>query len=181
MNKGTMFSSVSNEWETPDWLFKILDDEFHFTVDLAATKANAKVEHFYSPQVDSLTMEWRGVGWLNPPYSRQVGKWVQKSYETAVVGQGTVVMLLAARTDTRWWWNWVRKAEVRFLKGRLKFGGGLYKAPFPSAVVVFRKGNVYASTEYWDLGEKEKAWREGLGRETEISRRLPVDTGYTDR
>lgn len=137
MNTNVMFSSKTCEWETPIEFFKKLDAKYHFTLDVCATKENAKCEKFFTREDDALTREWNGVCWMNPPYGREIGKWVKKAFETALRG-GTVVCLLPARTDTSWWHDYCMKGEITFVRGRLKFGGCSNSAPFPSAVVVFK-------------------------------------------
>lgn len=135
MNAAVMFSSKTDLWETPQTLFEELDAEFHFDVDVCATPENAKCDTYFTKEQDGLAQEWNGVCWCNPPYGRNVGKWVEK----AAKSNATVVMLLPARTDTRWFHDYIySRSEVRFLKGRLKFGGCKNSAPFPSMVVVFR-------------------------------------------
>lgn len=132
-----LFSSKSVVWETPQDLFDKLNAEFHFDLDVCALPENAKCEKYYTPEDDGLSQPWNGVCWCNPPYGRTIGKWVQKAYET-FAGGGTVVMLLPARTDTKWFHEYIyNKAEIRFIKGRLKFGNSKNAAPFPSMVVVF--------------------------------------------
>jgi phage N-6-adenine-methyltransferase len=132
------FKSESHEWSTPQVLFDNLDAEFGFTLDVCASSENAKCERYYSKQEDGLKQPWTGVCWCNPPYGRDIGCWVEKAWQCSKEGRATVVCLLPARTDTRWWHEFVCEAkEVRFLKGRLKFGGQENSAPFPSAVVVF--------------------------------------------
>lgn len=136
MNTDVMFSSKTDMWETPQDFFDRLNAEFWFTCDVCATKENVKCEHYFTKEQDGLKQEWTGVCWCNPPYGRMVGKWVQKAAESKC----TVVMLLPARTDTRWFHDLIyKKAEVRFLRGRLKFGGCKDAAPFPSMVVIFRQ------------------------------------------
>lgn len=138
MNTDVMFSSQSDMWETPQDLFDKLNEEFHFNLDVCATADNAKCAAFYGPEQDGLIQPWYGNCWCNPPYGRQVGKWVKKAYDTAYVDGNLVVMLLPARTDTSWFHEYIYdKAEIRFLKGRLKFGGSKNSAPFPSMIVIF--------------------------------------------
>lgn len=133
-----MFSSKTDLWETPQWLYDKLNNEFHFNLDVCATPENAKCAAYYTPEMDGLSQPWYGCCWCNPPYGRELYKWVSKARSTANSGN-VVVMLLPARTDTRWFHEYVYKqAEVRFLKGRLKFGGCQNSAPFPSMVVIFR-------------------------------------------
>ena len=142
MNKDVLFSSKSDLWETPQNLFDKLDQEFGFTLDVCAIPENAKCQKFYTPEQDGLKMPWNGTVWCNPPYGRQVGQWVRRALFAAVAGN-TVVMLLPARTDTAWFHDYIYKrngVEIRFLRGRLRFGGGKTPAPFPSMVVVFRGG-----------------------------------------
>ena len=132
------FSSASDEWPTPRYLYEGLTAEFGFTLDPAATVENAKCRCFFTRAEDGLAQDWTGhTVFLNPPYGRGIGLWVRKAYETAAQGS-VVVCLLPARTDTRWWHDYVSRGEVRFLRGRIRFEGGLHCAPFPSAVVVFR-------------------------------------------
>lgn len=139
MNTDVMFSSKSADWETPQWLYDELDKEFHFTVDVCATEKNAKCRDFFSLEVDGLEQNWRGVCWMNPPYGRTIGKWVRKAYEESQNG-ATVVCLLPSRTDTAWWHDYCLKGEIRFLRGRLKFSNSKNSAPFPSVIVIFRRG-----------------------------------------
>lgn len=132
------FSSKTDLWATPSDLFARLDAEFGFTVDVCATRDNAKCDRFFTPRVDGLKQDWRGVCWMNPPYGRQIKNWVKKAYLASLEG-ATVVCLLPARTDTYWWHTYVRRAqEIRFIRGRLKFGGSRNSAPFPSAIAMFR-------------------------------------------
>ena len=135
MNREAMFSSKTDIWETPQDFFDKLNEEFHFQTDVCALPENAKCKHFYTPEQDGLAQEWRGVCWCNPPYGRQIGKWVRKASESQV----TTVMLLPARTDTAWFHDYIYgKAEIRFVRGRLRFSGAKENAPFPCMVVVFQ-------------------------------------------
>ncbi len=143
------YSSETDEWGTPQGLFDVLNAEFKFTLDVCASTDNAKCERFYSEADDGLTKQWSGSCWMNPPYGEQIGKWVTKAYETAKEG-ATVVCLVPARVDTGWWWDYCRFGEVRFLRGRLKFGNGDNSAPFPSAVVVFLRKPQVIWWEGWN-------------------------------
>ena len=139
MNK-VIFSSRSCEWETPQWLFDQLDEEFHFTIDVAANQENHKCDRYYTAEDDGLSKSWEGeTVWLNPPYGIEARKWVKKAYEESLKHGITVVMLIPARTDTKWFHQYIYgKVEVRFLKGRLKFGEAKNPAPFPSMICVWR-------------------------------------------
>ena len=132
-------TSLTPEWSTPPDLFAELDAEFHFDLDAASTDENALCERHYTKEDDGLAQPWDGNVWCNPPYGREIGKWVRKAAESD--GGGVVVCLVPARTDTAWWHDWVvgHATEVRFIRGRLKFGGSKSGAPFPSAVVVYDK------------------------------------------
>lgn len=137
MNSAVFYSSKTDMWATPQDFFDALDAEFHFTLDACAVKENAKCEAYYTPEQDGLDQPWTGRVWCNPPYGRNVGQWVKKAHDTAS-GGGFVVMLLPARTDTHWFHDYIYgKTEVRFIKGRLKFGSCQNAAPFPSMVVIF--------------------------------------------
>lgn len=135
-----LFSSESQDWETPDELFLILDKEFGFTIDVCASSENTKCSRYYTKEDNALIQKWEGICWMNPPYGREIGKWVQKAYESSLDG-ATVVCLLPSRTDTKWWHEYCMKGEIRFIKGRLKFGNSTNSAPFPSVIVVFRPYN----------------------------------------
>lgn len=140
MNTDLMFSSKTDLWATPQDFFNELDAEFHFTLDVCALPENAKCEQFFTPEIDGLSQPWTGRVWCNPPYGREIGQWVRRAHlSVASGGSEVVVMLLPARTDTRWFHDYIyKKAEVRFLRGRLKFGDLKNSAPFPSMVVVFK-------------------------------------------
>lgn len=125
---------------TPQDFFDKLNEEFHFTLDACATPENAKCERFFTKEQDGLAQSWDGVVWCNPPYCRQTGKWVEKAYNESKRG-ATVVMLIPCRPDVSYFHDFILgKAEVRFVRGRLKFGGSKNSAPFPSMVVVFGDG-----------------------------------------
>lgn len=134
-----LFSSRSCEWATPPDLFADLHREFGFTLHACATADNAKCSRYFTPETDGLAQRWEGVVWCNPPYGRALGRWIAKAWEAAQAGDAEVVVcLVPARVDTAWWHDYCARAEVRFLRGRLRFGGAESGAPFPSAIVVFR-------------------------------------------
>lgn len=137
--KAALFSSTTDEWETPIDFFDVLNDEFHFTLDPCSTDENAKCAKHYTKADDGLSKDWTGeTVFCNPPYGREMPKWIAKCAEHGS-GGGTAVMLIPARTDTKAFHEYIYgKAEIRFIKGRLKFGGSKNSAPFPSMVVVFR-------------------------------------------
>lgn len=140
MNTDLMFSSKTDLWETPQDLFDKLNREFHFNMDVCATSGNAKCKVYYDLKKNGLVQPWNGPVWCNPPYGREIQKWVKKAWEEWMNGN-TVVMLLLARTDTKWFHDYIynkQGVEIRFLRGRLKFGGCKNSAPFPSMIVVFR-------------------------------------------
>lgn len=137
MNTDLMFSSKTDMWETPQDLFDRLNEEYNFECDVCAIPENAKCKKYYTPEVDGLKQEWRGVCWCNPPYGREIGKWVEKAYVASTYYGATVVMLLPARTDTKWFHDYCLKGKIEFLRGRLKFGGSKNSAPFPSMIVIF--------------------------------------------
>jgi len=135
----SLYSSRSEEWPTPRAFFEALAAEFHFTLDPCATPDNAKCAHYFTKEQDGLKQDWaRHIVFCNPPYGRHMRDWARKCYEASRDG-ATVVLLAHARTDTRWFHDWVYgKAELRFVRGRLKFGDGQQSAPFPSVVAVYR-------------------------------------------
>ena len=132
------FSSATVEWPTPQGVFNELNDEFGFTLDPCATHENAKCEKYFTMDDDGLKQDWgKETVFMNPPYGREIGHWMKKAYESSLEG-ATVVSLPPARTDNRWWHDYAMKGEIRFIRGRLKFGGAKNSAPFPSAIVIFR-------------------------------------------
>ena len=134
-----LFTSTTDEWATPQDFFNALDAEFHFTLDPCSTDENAKCAKHYTKAQDGLVQDWAGeTVFCNPPYGREMPKWIAKCAEHGR-GGGTAVMLIPARTDTRAFHDYIYgKAEVRFIRGRLKFGDSANAAPFPSMVVIFR-------------------------------------------
>ena len=137
---GYMPAASRDDWETPQPLFDELHAEFGFTLDVAASDHNAKLPTYYTEIGNGLEQPWDGVCWCNPPYGRELPKWVEKAVFAQEQG-ATVVMLVPARTDTRWWHDLViPHAEVRFIRGRIVFTGAQHNAPFPSAILVFRGG-----------------------------------------
>lgn len=141
INNG-LYTSNTAEWSTPQDLFDRLNDEFHFTLDPCSTDENAKCEKHYTRDQDGLKQSWVGeTVYCNPPYGREIGAWCRKCYEH-FMGGGTAVMLIPARTDTSWFHDWIYgKAEIRFIRGRLRFGNSKSGAPFPSMVVIYGGNN----------------------------------------
>jgi len=122
------FSSQKLDWQTPKDVYDKLDNEFHFDFDPCPV----------NPTFDGLSIEWGNSNFVNPPYGREIGKWIKKGYEEYLKCK-TVVFLVPSRTDTKWWHEYLMKAdEIRFVKGRIKFGESATGAPFPSAIVIFK-------------------------------------------
>lgn len=178
MNTGLHFSSTATEWETPNDLFMALDDEFSFDLDPAATPENAKCHRYYTAPTTGphgyiwnggLNLPWNGRVFLNCPYGREIGKWVEKAFsETVVLKRCPIaVCLLPARTDTRWFHDWCLSANhIRFIKGRIQFVGAKHAAPFPSMLVIFTADHygLFPSFTSYDLKEQTRAYlpRQGL-------------------
>lgn len=138
MNLNVMFSSETDLWATPQDFFDKYNKIYNFNLDVCANKENAKCDKYYDLQSNGLIQDWNGICWMNPPYGRDIGKWMKKAYESSLNGS-TVVCLVPSRTDTKWWHDYAMKGNIEFIKGRLKFGNSKNSAPFPSAVVVFKK------------------------------------------
>lgn len=138
MNTKVMFSSNHDEWATPDDFFNQLNKEFNFTLDPCCTKQNHKCDKYFTLEDDGLSQDWSGeTVFCNPPYS-QIAQWVKKAWKEGTI----VVLLIPARTDTKYFHNYIyNRSEIRFVKGRLKFGNCKNAAPFPSMIVVFRGVN----------------------------------------
>jgi site-specific DNA-methyltransferase (adenine-specific) len=147
------FSSQSIHWATPRGLYAELDSEFHFDFD------PCPYQHEPAPlfgNSDGLAEPWGKKTFCNPPYGRVIGDWIRKGYEESRKAK-TVVMLIPSRTDTQWWHEYVMKAdEIRFIKGRLKFGDAVTNAPFPSCVVVFRGRDSHPACGNLALVERDK-------------------------
>jgi len=136
-----LFSSKKHDWETPQDLYEELDKEFNFNLDPCSSDSNHKCDKYFTIEDNGLEQDWRGHNvFVNPPYGRQIKHWVEKSYNEGQKPNTTVVMLIPARTDTRYFHDYIyHKAEIRFIKGRLKFSESKNSAPFPSMIVIFKK------------------------------------------
>lgn len=144
-----MFSSKNMNWCTPQKFFEELDKEFYFVLDVAATDKSTKCEKYFTPEDDGLSQSWNfgGSVFCNPPYGREIGKWVKKAYEESLKEKNPIVLLIPARTDTKWFHDYIyNKAEIRFIKGRLKFededGNSSDSAPFPSMIVIYNRKEI---------------------------------------
>lgn len=136
-NLAVHFSSKTDLWSTPQDFYDQLHAEFNFTLDPCSDGTNAKCAKFFTAEDDGLAQDWsQDRVFMNPPYGRVIGNWMRKAADSDTL----VVCLVPSRTDTRWWHDYVidRGAEVRFIKGRLKFGNQPNSAPFPSALVIYR-------------------------------------------
>ena len=138
-----LFSSNSDEWSTPQHIFDSLDAEFGFNLDPCASDDNHKCDTYYTAEIDGLRQKWGGYRvFCNPPYSK-ISDWVEKAFRETRNDKTLVVLLIPARTDTRYFHDYINnRAEIRFIKGRLKFGESRNSAPFPSMVVIFRGAKV---------------------------------------
>lgn len=144
------FSSKTDEWATPQKLFEELTHRYSIGLDVCATAENAKSKKYYEREADGLSQEWvlgaapGTAAWMNPPYGRKIGAWVAKAACEANRGL-TIIALLPARTDTNWWHEYIQpildgswRGEVKFLRGRVKFGDAKNSAPFPSVCVIWQ-------------------------------------------
>lgn len=136
------FESARQDWPTPNTLFTPLDDEFHFTLDAAASSENTKVKAYFTEKEDGLIQPWgKHIVWLNPPYGSNrysIKNWIKKAYDASCLG-ATAVVLIPARTNTNWFHDYCLKfGEVRFIRGRPKFGGATHGLPQPLCIVIFR-------------------------------------------
>ena len=131
----TLFSSKSCEWDTPEEVFQSLNDEFHFDVDVCCGRPRDGLAS-WDMNENALMKRWAPrVCYMNPPYGPELAKFMRKAYEQSQEG-AVVVCLVPSRTDTAWWHDYAMGGEIRFIRGRLKFGGSKNSAPFPSAVVI---------------------------------------------
>lgn len=140
MRKNILFSSENEVWATPSDFYNVLNDEFNFNLDPCALPENAKCENYFTPSEDGLLQDWGGhTVFCNPPYGRKIYNWVSKCSKESKKNNTIVVMLIPSRTDTRYFHEFIyhKAKEIRFIKGRLKFGESKTNAPFPSMIVVF--------------------------------------------
>lgn len=138
MNKA-LFSSKKIDWETPNNIFKYWDDIYHFNLDVCAFSHNTKCKKFFTPEINGLNQVWAPhICWMNPPYGKDIINWVKKASIEFLHG-ATIVALLPARTDTVWFHNYVLPySKLTFIKGRIKFVGAEYSAPFPSLIAEYK-------------------------------------------
>ncbi|WP_368270825.1 DNA N-6-adenine-methyltransferase [Enterocloster lavalensis] len=149
----SLVSSNSNEWATPQKFFDILDDEFHFTLDPCSSHMNCKTDKHYTINENGLLQDWSGEHvFMNPPYGYQTSQWIEKAYKESLRG-AVVVCLIAARTDTSYWHDIIFRhaAQIRFIRGKIKFDGAAWNAPFASAVVVFDNSKAYKRLMFFDM------------------------------
>lgn len=140
-----LWSSKNMCWGTPQWLYDLLDNEFNFVLDAAADYGTNKCEMFFTPKDDAIKKSWDvgGSVYCNPPYGRQLQRFVKKAWEESTKTNYPIVLLIPARTDTRWFHDYIiGKAEIRFIKGRLRFLNeegeeAKENAPFPSMIVIY--------------------------------------------
>lgn len=140
MNTELMFSSKTDLWATPQVFFDKYNTIYNFKIDVCALPENAKCQKYFTPEIDGLSQDWNEDFWMNPPYGRDIIKWIKKAYEEHIKHNVNGVLLLPGRTDTKWFHNYcLDKGEIHFIKGRLKFGNQTNSAPFPSIVVIYNK------------------------------------------
>lgn len=150
--KQALFTSEKQDWETPDTIFNSLNQEFHFDIDIASSKSNAKCNKFFTKDDDALSKDWSTLGnvFCNPPYN-ELPIWVEKAYQESLIKHdGVIVLLITARPETVYWHKFIfKKAEIRFIKGRLKFSNAKSSAPFPSAIVIYHPQKTYQSASFY--------------------------------
>ncbi|REI09518.1 DNA N-6-adenine-methyltransferase [Staphylococcus felis] len=150
-NLSVHYSSVSNEWTTPQELFDYLNDIYGFTLDPCSDGINAKCSKYFTENDDGLSQDWSNeIVFMNPPYGRAIKDWIKKAYEESQKG-ATVIALIPSRTDTKYWHDYCMKAnKITLIKGRVKFGDGKNSAPFPSAIVEFKPAHTHTHTPILD-------------------------------
>lgn len=148
-NLSVHYSSVSNEWTTPQELFDYLNDIYGFTLDPCSDGINAKCSKYFTENDDGLSQDWSNeIVFMNPPYGRAIKDWIKKAYEESQKG-ATVIALIPSRTDTKYWHDYCMKAnKITLIKGRVKFGDGKNSALFPSAIVEFKPAHTHTHTDF---------------------------------
>lgn len=144
------FSSETHTWETPVDFFNKLNEIYKFDLDACAEHETAKVENYYTKEQDALTKDWLGSVWCNPPYGKDQIDFIKKALSENKKNGATVVLLIPARPDTKIWQDIIfqNASSICFVRGRLKFGGAKYNAPFPCALVVFGESKDMRSFGY---------------------------------
>ena len=141
-DKRICFSSQTDEYETPQIIFDQLNEKWHFTLDVCATINNAKCDNFFTKEQNGLRHSWKNqTCWMNPPYGRDIKYWISKAYLELINNGTSTIALLPARTDTKWFHDYIYSKGIKFdlLRGRLKFNNHTQNAPFPSMIVEFVK------------------------------------------
>jgi len=139
------FSSKNSEWETPWALYVEIKSRyrFDFNLDVCASAETTKCDTFFDQDRNGLNQDWHGICWMNPPYGRDISKWVKKASEEFMRGTCSIVALLPSRTDTKWFHEYVVPyAEVILIRGRIKFEGAKNSAPFPSMLAIYRNKDI---------------------------------------
>jgi len=166
-NVAVMSSSKDMDWETPQSFVDALP--FEFTLDACATAGNAKASQWITPEEDALQLPWEGVVWMNPPYGRQVGRWIEKALKETLEHHAVVVVLVPNRTETRWFdIIWAHAAVICFLGTRIKFlhpdvEKARNGAPFASVLAVFDGVGVVTEQHAEQLAELGTVIRPGYG------------------
>jgi len=142
--------AIRTDYETPTCIFGPLNDEFKFHTDVCANSHNAKCQHYFAPRQDGLKQHWSGMCWMNPPYGKSIGEWIEKAYDSACSGDATVVCLLPVRSNCEWW-KFCIAGEIRFIRKKIKFVGAPSVSMFPNAIVIFHA--------YLDPGNITSIWR----------------------
>ena len=137
----TWFNRPKIDYETPNEIFAPLQKEFGITIDVCASRENSKCSRFYSISENAFKQKWEGVCWMNPPFGREMKKWVKKAYESAKDG-AVVICLLPARTNTNWWHDYCMRGEIRFIRGEVKFVGCKNGLWMPMAIVIFSQQRI---------------------------------------
>jgi phage N-6-adenine-methyltransferase len=146
-----MVSSKSNEWATPNEFYNLLDKEFNFTLDPCSTHENHKCKKYYTIEDDGLSKSWQNeIVFMNPPYGGHTADWIKKALEESK-GNSTIVCLIVSSTDRSYWHEYILPyaKQIRFIRGRIKFGDSKSTAPFASAVVIFSNNIDYDNKIVW--------------------------------
>jgi phage N-6-adenine-methyltransferase len=137
---GLKFLSKSHVWKTPKYLFDIINKEFNIELDPCTTENNLHCKYYFTEKEDGLNQDWKGLtAYINPPYGKELVKWVKKSYEESLKGSTVIMLLQTTRTNTKWFHKYINnKAEIRFLDHRIKFDGANDFIPTPYMFVIWK-------------------------------------------
>jgi phage N-6-adenine-methyltransferase len=137
MGQGIIGQSKSIEYSTPLEIVEPLIKEYNLTKDVCASSLNCKLPDYWTKNDNALLKQWTGNCWLNPPFNRELGKWVKKAHSETIKNGGTKVCLIPVRSNTKWWAEVSKDAEIRFINGEVNFNNQVRGLWLPLCILIF--------------------------------------------